>query len=83
MGSQPRWPQLEPDREYANYYVPTETGGSIAVTFERENGHWLLRISDALIERAPEGLTAAIGSAIMQMRAELIDSSKEAPDGTP
>lgn len=54
-------------------YVPTEDGRQCAIEFVRRRPNfWSIDVSDELIRQAPEGLTAALGMAIIEMREQLL-----------
>lgn len=63
--------------------VPTEDGRTCVVEFEREAdyGWWTVHISDTLIRQAPEGVTAALGMAVLQMK-QIIEA-RACPHGDP
>lgn len=59
--------------------VPTDDGRACSVEFHRRRSrYWSVDISDELIRQAPEGLTAALGLAVLEMKRLL-----EVADGTP
>lgn len=57
--------------------VPTEDGQRCVIEFEQEMDErwWTVHISDELIRQAPEGLAAALGMAIIQMKQIIGDGS--------
>lgn len=58
--------------------VPTEDGRICVIEFEQEldDDWWTVHISSELISEAPQGLTAALGVAILQMKAMIENETR-------
>lgn len=67
---------VRPPLRTCGVWVPTEDGRQCHIEFERRRPNfWSIDVSDELIRVAPEGLTAALSMAILEMRSQLLDGA--------